>query len=251
MMNIKIIDKLKGILSITLSQVVSLYTHCKQQVLKAYPVVVTWVKRGTTRLKNNISINEGMARHGGLLMSFSLLLLAVRQTKEVSSWGFIPPVPVYFPIVLRIILIVISFILMPVVAKILQKRRRYKVAFRIILALLLFFVLWLISSVSPPVFFFTVLGIIGLLISLAFMVAVFYEGLAKILTVFVEERFKFIYWMVFLVVYSVGWIKGLSSVPADTCAFNLAEWIGFVLFCIIGFIYSRAAVQAGKQPHAI
>jgi hypothetical protein len=246
-MNIKIIDKLNGILSITSSQVVSLYTHSKQQVLEAYLVAVAWVKRGTTRLKNNISINEGMALHGGLLMSFSLLLLAIRQTKEVSSWGFIPPVPVYFSTVLRIILIVISFILMPVVAKILQKRRRYKAAFGIILALLLFFVLWLISSMPPlPVSFFTGLGIVALLISLAFMVAVFCKGLANILTKFVEGQLKSTYWIVFLIVYSVGWIKGVSNVPADTCAFNLAWWIGFVLFWIIVFIYLRATRQAGK-----
>jgi hypothetical protein len=261
-MNIKIIDKLKGILSITPSQVLSLCTHCKQQVLKAHLMAVTGLKRGITRLKVNISVNERMARHGGLFVSFSLLLLAVRQTKEVSSWWFIPPMPVYFSTVLRIILIGISLIVVFVISWIWQKHKLVNVLkgrlkplaylIIVIVLLLLLFVFWLILSMPTlPVYFFTVLGIIALLISLAFMVAVFCKGLAKKLERLVEDQLKSTYWMVFWIVYSVGWIKGWSNVPADTYAFHLAWWVGFVLFLIIGFIYLRATRQAGKQPYAI
>jgi hypothetical protein len=104
----------------------------------------------------------------------------------------VPAPPVYFSTALRITFIAISFILIYVVSKIWQKRRRHKVALGIILVLLLLFVLWLIPPI--PVWFFTALGIIGLLTSLAFMVAVFWKGLARKLGDFLEGQFQFVYY---------------------------------------------------------
>jgi len=188
-----------------------------------------------------------MARHGILLFAFSLLLLALKQVSENSIWEstpllrLVPTPPVYFSTVLRIILIAISFILMYVVAKIWQKRRRYKVAFGIILVSLLLFVLWLIPPI--PVWFFTALGIIGLLTSLAFMVAVFWKRLASKLENLLEGESQFAYWVIFWLVYIAGWLKGLSSIPTGGFAFPIVFWIGFAWFFVIMIIMLKAAAD--------
>ena len=188
-----------------------------------------------------------MARHGILLFAFSLLLLALKQVSENSIWEstpllrLVPTPPVYFSTVLRIILIAISFILMYVVAKIWQKRGRYKVAFGIILVSLLLFVLWLIPPI--PVWFFTALGIIGLLTSLAFMVAVFWKRLASKLENLLEGESQFAYWVIFWLVYIAGWLKGLSSIPTGGFAFPIVFWIGFAWFFVIMIIMLKAAAD--------
>jgi len=196
---------------------------------------------------NKRVINRGMAQHGILLLTFSLLLLALKQVSGTSIWEsmpllkLVPAPPVYFSTALRITFIAISFILIYVVSKIWQKRRRHKVALGIILVLLLLFVLWLIPPI--PVWFFTALGIIGLLTSLAFMVAVFWKGLARKLGDFLEGQFQFAYWVIFWLVYITGWLKGLSSIPTGGLAFPIVFWIGFAWFLVIMIIILKAAAD--------
>jgi len=253
-MNTRIVNKLKRILSIATSEVLSLYTQSKQQVLKGCLAAVAGARRGAAWLKSNVSINEHMARHGGLFVSFGLLLLAIRETRVVSSWGFIPPVPACFSPVLRIVLIGVSLVVASVVSWVWGRYGRAgflkgwlkPLAYLMpaIVLLLLLFVAWLMTPMPAlPVWFFTGLGIIALLVSLGFMVAVLCKGLANRLETFVEGQLRFIYWMVFWIVYSVGWIRGLSTLPAGTCAFSLALGVGLVLFFIIGFVYLRATRQ--------
>jgi len=192
-----------------------------------------------------------MAPRGILLFTFSLLLLALKQVSGTSIWEsmpllkLVPTPPVCFSTALRIILIAISFILIYVAAKILQKRRCYRVAFGIILVLLLLFVLWLMPPM--PVSFFTALGIIGLLTSLAFMVAVFCKRLASKLANFLDGQPSFLYWIIVWLVYISGWLKGLSIIPTDGFAFRIAYWIGAVWFFVIMIIMWRAAWQTGKR----
>jgi hypothetical protein len=189
-----------------------------------------------------------MAQNGILLFTFSLLLLAVKQVRETSIWEstpllkLVPTPPVCFSIALRIIFIAISFILMYVVAKIWQKRRRYRVAFGIILVLLLLFVLWLIPP-TIPVWFFTALGIIGLLTSLAFMVAVFWKRLASKLEKFLKGESQFAYWEIFCVVYIASWVKGLSSIPTGGFAFPIVFSVGSAWFFIIMIFMLKAAAD--------
>jgi len=192
-----------------------------------------------------------MARHGILLFTFSLLLLALKQVSETSIWEstpllkLVPTPPACFSAALRIILIAISFILMYVVVKIWQKPRRYKVAFGIILVLLLSFVLWLIPPV--PVWFFTALGMVGLLTSLAFMVAVFWKRLAIKLRGFLEGESQFAYWVIFWLVYITGWLKGLASIPIGGFAFPIVFWIGFAWFFAIMIAMLKDTWQTGKR----
>jgi hypothetical protein len=188
--------------------------------------------------------SEDMARDGILLLTFSLILLAVKQVSETPILPpFIPPPPACFFTALRIILITISLIFMITVFWIWRKGLLKKAIFLIIFFLLLSFVLWLIPPIpAMPVCFFTAIGIIALLASLAFMVAVFWRRLAdKILKNFLKDRF--IYWMIFWFVYTIGWLKGLLSVPAESFAFPLVFYIGFVWFLVIGIVTLKAASQ--------
>jgi O-antigen/teichoic acid export membrane protein len=190
-----------------------------------------------------------MAQHGILLLTFSLLLLALKEVGGTSVWEstpllkLVPAAPVYFSTVLRIALIAISFILMSVVVKIWQNRRRHRVAFGILVVLLLLFVLWLMPPI--PVWFFTALGIIGLLTSLAFMIAVFLKRLARKLEDFLEGPFQFAYWVIFWLVYIISWVKGMLSIPTDGLALPIAFWVGFAWFFVIMIITLEAA--AGRK----
>ena len=197
-----------------------------------------------------------MAQHGILLFIFSLLLLAVKQVSETSLIPpLIPPPPVCFSTILRISLIAISLIFTFTVFWI---WRRYKLAnllkgwlknvVYLIISLLLLFILWLIPPIpAVPVYFFTALGTIALLTSLAFMVAVFWKRLASKLENFLEGQFQYTYWIIFWLVYILGWLKGLSGIPTDGFVFRIVYWIGFAWFFVIPIIMFKAAWQTGKR----
>lgn len=170
---------------------------------------------------------------------------------QISIWEsmpllkLVPTPPVCFSTALRIIFIAISFGLMFVAAQIWRKWQLSKVAFGVILVLLLLFVLWLIPPI-PVWWFFTALGIIGLLTSVAFMVAVFREGLAKKLKDFFEGQ-PLAYWVIFWLVYIFGWLKGLSSILTDGLAFPIVFWIGVAWFFAIMIAMLKDTWQTGKR----
>lgn len=217
--------------------------------------------RGSRNQKQGQTINWHAMSDGILLFIFGLLLLAVKQVSETPTWGLIPILglipapPISFSITLRIILIVISLILMIVIlwrwqaykrAKSLKERlKKAKYLIIFFLFLLLLFVLWLIPPI--PVYIYTALGIIAILISLAFMVAVFYKRLADKLEEFLKSQFSFIYGVIFWTVFSIGFAKGLSSVPVESFTFPIASCIGFIWFLIIGIIFLRAVWQPRKR----
>jgi len=238
------------------SQVVDLYARCKRQVAGAYLVARTWLRESVlmcngliSTLRGSLSINGEMARHGIILFTFSLILLGGKQTSETRMLPFVPPPPAYFSTVLRIVLIVISFIVISVIFWALRRFKLVdfskgclKATIFVLVLLLSFFILWLTTpaiSVWPS----KALGIIALLISLAFMAAVFCKWLACKLNNFLKGQFQFIYWLIFWAVYFIGWFKGMSSIPGDSCVFKLAFLIGFLWFSIIGIIYLQASWQ--------
>lgn len=199
-----------------------------------------------------------MAKHGILLFALSVILLAVKQVIEtpiVLTPPLLPAPPVSLSTALRVILIAISVILIIAISWIwrkyqlakLLKRWLKKVAYLIIFLLLLF-ILWLIPPVpAAPIYFFTALGIITLMASLAFMVAVFCKRLASKLENFLEGQLRYTYWVIFWLVYILGWLKGLSSVPTDEFAFRVVYWIGFAWFFVIPIIMLRAICQTGNH----
>ena len=79
------------------------------------------------------------------------------------------------------------------------------------------------------------------------MVAVFWKWLAGKLDNFFTGQLQSIYWMIFWLVYIVGWSKGLSSVPVGSFAFRLVLWLGLGWFLIIGIVYLKTFWQVGKR----
>ena len=168
----------------------------------------------------------------------------------------IPPPPACFSTVLRGILILISAIAIWGIwraynlANFLKRwlKRVVNSVVYLITLLLLLFILWLIPPIpAVPACVFTTLGIIALLTSLAFMVAVFCKWLAGKLENFLERQFQHTYWLIFWLVYILGWLKGLSSIPAEGFAFKIVFWIGVAWFFVIPIFYLRAAWQTGKR----
>ena len=199
-----------------------------------------------------------MLQHGILLATFGWILLAIKQARETPILGTIPPPPACFSTALRwgliVILLIVVFVFFWIWRKYnlanLLKGWRKKVVY-LITFLLLFFILWLISTIPAiPVCFFTALGIITLLTSLAFMVAVFRERLALKLAHFLEDQ-QFPYWQIYWLVYMASWLKGLTSISTEGLAFTIAYWIvyliGFAWFLVIPIIMLRATSQTGKR----
>ncbi len=259
-MSSKIIGKLRGALSVTQSRVVDLYTRCKRWVVEAYQAVVAWVgrmlivcTRMISRLRDAVSINGDMARHGVLLLSFGLILLSVKQVSEtpIPILGSILPPPACFSTALRIILIVISLTFVITVVWIWRKYKlkgRLKLVAYLISSLLLLFALWLVPPIPAiPVSVSTSLGIIALAISLIFIVAVFCRWLANKLEDFLKGQFQYMYWLIFWLAYIIGFLRGLSSVSVENIAYPYVSWLGLIWFFVIVIIYFRAIGQTGKR----
>ena len=92
-----------------------------------------------------------------------------------------------------------------------------------------------------PIWSYTALGIIAVVISLLFMIAVFWNWLRDRLENFLKERqgsrwgaiIEYLYFVVFWLVYTVSWLKGLSFIPTDEFIFDVVFCFGFIWFLII------------------
>jgi hypothetical protein len=198
-------------------------------------------------------INRDMARHGVLLLTFGFILFGVPPS-ETPTLPFVPPPPTCFSTALRWVLIAASFLVILLVSWTLRKYKltiaskgRLKaaaclVASLVLVLLLALFMLWLMP---PSNGLFTVSGIIAILISLPFMVAVFWKRWAGKVKNFLEGQFQYPYWLIFWVVYMVTWGKGLLSTPQGL-AFKLAFWVGVVWFCVITIIMFRSTQQPSR-----
>lgn len=92
-----------------------------------------------------------------------------------------------------------------------------------------------------PIWSYMALGIIALALSISFMVAVFWKQLAARMEGVLEERVRsrwqafiqYLYFIVFLLVYTVSWLKGLSFIPAEEFIFDVVLWFGFIWLLVI------------------
>ena len=106
-----------------------------------------------------------------------------------------------------------------------------------------------------PSLLYQTIGLIALILSLIFMVAIFYKPLAgrleSLLTGMPKSYWHsfigWLYWVIVWLVYSVGWLKGLSSISADKPTFHVAFWVGFLWFLVIGFIWVKLVFQKRKK----
>jgi hypothetical protein len=192
-------------------------------------------------------LSGDMARIGILLATFGWILLGLKQVRETPILGAIPPPPACFSTALRWVLVGVSLIAVFVIFWIWRKYKLAKIlkgwlkkVVYLITFLLLLFILWLITNIPAiPGGFFSALGIIALLISLAFMIAVFWERWTSKLARFLEDQ-QFPYWQIYWLVYIASWLKGLVSISAEGLAFTIAYWIvyviGFAWFFVIPII---------------
>lgn len=94
---------------------------------------------------------------------------------------------------------------------------------------------------TPPLWLYTALGIIALVMSLLFMIAIFWRQMAGGLENLLKERrwgrwqdiIQYLYFTVFWLVYTVSWLKGLSAISADGFIFGVVFCFGFIWFSII------------------
>lgn len=192
------------------------------------------------KLEGALSINGSMASRGSLFLFFSLLLLLVKPGSEIPVWesipilSFIPTIPV---LVLRVTLFVIVLIFTIAFLHRLENCLKGRLKKALIIIFLSLFVIWLIPPMPVLVF-----QVIFLAISATFMVAVFWKWLADKLKKFLKD-YQYIYWAIFGVVFSISFLKGLSSVPVENFVFPLVAYIGFAWFFVIMIIFLRAAWQ--------
>lgn len=108
-----------------------------------------------------------------------------------------------------------------------------------------------------PLGFYRAFGVVAIVMSVLFMIAVFQKRLAAKLEKFLEERprsrwqggIQWLFWVVLLFVYMVGWLKGFSSIPVEGFAYWVAVCIGFVwfcIFCIIPIVWFKVIFQRRK-----
>jgi len=170
----------------------------------------------------------------------------------------IPPPPAFFCMLARVILILIAAFAVFRIwrayksANFLKRRPQGLVNFVVYLitTLLLLFMLWLmppIPAAAVPACVFKTLGIVALLTSLVFMVAVFWKWLADKVENFLEGQFQYTYWLIFWFVYIIGWLKGLTSIPTEGLVFEIVSLVGFAWFLVIPIIMWRATLQTGKH----
>jgi len=209
-------------------------------------------------------INWHAISDGVLFFIFGLMLLAVQEPGEISTWELIPllkliPSPVCLSTGWRIVLIGISLAIIAIIvwrwgvykrAHSLKGRLKkgYKKAKYFILAtllLLLFFILWLVPVI--PVCVYTALGIIVVLISLVFTFAVFHDRLASKLEEILTSHFSYMYWVILLTVFSIGFVQNLSRISEESCGYWVAFVVGFVWFLFIPVVWFKFVSRRGKQ----
>jgi peptidoglycan/LPS O-acetylase OafA/YrhL len=202
-------------------------------------------------------MNRDMARHGILLFTFGLYLLAVKEVTQnpISLMPpLIPPPPAFFCVLSRGILILIAgFFAFQILrayksSNFLKGWPKWLVKFvvNLIAVLLILFIIWLLPPIPPlPVGSFTVLGIIALIASLLFVAAIFWKRWAGRLEDFLGGQ-QYSYWLIYWVVYIFSWLKGLFSIPAEAFTFTIAGCVGVVWFVAITIITFRSTRQSSR-----
>jgi hypothetical protein len=185
-----------------------------------------------------------------------MLLLAIKQPDSSSDLPLFPSPPDYLSLTLKIGLIILSLILLTVVFWLTKKYklgilfngRLMIVAYVVVIALWIVIV-WLLNPLIPliPVFGYKGLGLVFLGVSVVFIVAVFWKWLAKSVTNIIDGRFQVFYWIVFWLVYVIGWLKGLSGIPPQSVTFPFAFYIGFIWFLIIAIIMLKSTGQIRRK----
>jgi hypothetical protein len=216
------------------------------------------------KILNKIGLHKlsgDMAVHGTLLLIFAPILLSFELAEGTTPWesihllNLIPLPSDCFNMALRIVHIVVAFALMVIIPWIWKTkladslkgcRRNITLWVIFFLELAIFiFLLWLILTISEP--WYKYLGYVAVGISLMFMGAIICKGLAFKLKDSLNNRFRFLYWEIFLIVYVVSWISGFSRITPKTFASDLVFYVGFVWFLVICIVMLKPFNKSGKK----
>jgi len=96
-----------------------------------------------------------------------------------------------------------------------------------------------------PISVYRGLGIFALLVFIPLMITSFWREAPIRLERFLRELprsrwqriVQWFYWVMFWVVYTSGWLKGLSNISAGGLPFHLALWVGFVGFWFVPIFF--------------
>jgi len=192
-------------------------------------------------------IKPSMAQHGALLFTFGLLTLGMQQATSVTLFPWLPPPPEFLCLAARLILFILSMVGIFLIGKCMRDRKGWrKHLLYLPIVLLALFMFWMVQSVPlPRIEYFQLLAVVILFLSLLFIVAIFCSRLANVLE-YLLERYKHLYWMVAYIVYAIGWIKGLSTLPANGLYFQLVSLLGVPWFFAFTFLLLKASWQTGK-----
>jgi hypothetical protein len=198
-------------------------------------------------------IDGNMAKHGSLFFTVSLILLSVKLPEGSYVWWVsIPllksiPTPT-FSEPLKTAFFIVSFILIGIIKYIEKKfelvnsnKWQIRWAVNFIILLILLFALWIIPLMP------LVAQAITLTISAIFIIAVFCKWLANTIEKLIENKLKSQYWLTFLFVYTIGWLRGFTSIPPNSFASNSIFIFGAIWFIVIVLIYFKSLGYLDKN----
>lgn len=193
-----------------------------------------------------------MARHGALLFSFALIVMAVQPSDKPSTLvPILPAAPEFMcPTALAFLLLLLVIAIFGIGRYVRRHNLRRMVNYLfyslvvIISLLLLLLMVWLMRSIPAlPAECFYILGIITILISILFLVGIFWERLAKKLEGIMDQCEQ-LYWIIIYIVFNIGWAKALSSFSGDK--FYLVFGFGLPWFFVFIFLIFRASWRTGR-----
>jgi hypothetical protein len=225
------------------------------------------------------NLSGDMARNGFLFFVFGPMLLGLKLTEKIpflpisgipssSEFDFfsapsgIAFILLSFMVMFAILGLGVKYKLVNAFGKETPRPARWLKILRIFFAFLsllatfaLFsFILWLLNTI--PICFFEVLlmilGVMALLLSPVFIVAVFCRRFADALNSYLKGQFHYLYWAIFLLVSLSGWLTGLSNIiDMGEKGFGAIGWIvysvGFAWFLVISFIMVNVPSHPGQQ----
>lgn len=130
---------------------------------------------------------------------------------------------------------------------------------RAILFLIFATILWGLPGSKSEIWLFRGVGIMAIVATTVFTVAILRESWEDKLKRFLEKKHKSLlksciqglYWglypVAFMIAYIKHWLDGLSGGSAEEIIFQVMFWIGFALFFIIGLVLFRPTAVSFKN----
>jgi hypothetical protein len=216
------------------------------------------IKCGTNIIIKQRQIDGKMIKHGSLFFTVLLYLLVTEQSKfvwwkSVDILKFIPDPREYLSTVIISIIIGFSLIFMCIILFVYQKAKKnnnlklwHKWTLFPLYILLVIADLFLLPAMPLG-------GVQGItyLISVIFLVAVFVKALGDKLEELLMKQWYVFYWYIFLMVWYIGWTKGLANTQGNDLAYKSIFWLGVVWFITIIIVVfkpnPRLRKNSGKQ----